>query len=255
MMSELSPRLDTSDASCDSAEERMDLFEASSYLYDALISPFESELRTNQTLQIYCHDVRLMSLPWSALTTTGATMPLFEKYKLSIIPPMCNITPCHAADKNTKIVHVDTLETKDEITGSYTVSNKMELLDIFGKEESIWISLDMKSENELQLADEKICVKTMFETCDFHTVLLVVLDSPHSAQIAHALVNAGVKCVIYPLWKLPKTAIRELVGNIEGNLETMDPIGAMQDAQLKQKNGKQFKDSSFWSAWISIVSY
>lgn len=262
MMSELSPRLDTSDSSCDSNEERMDLFEASSYLYDALISPFECELRKEQSLQIYCHDERLMSIPWPALSSSVDSDPLFQKYKLSIIPSSCNVSTSQAG-ADAKIVHIQTLETKEEIntsgnimqsTSQLVVSNLKELLSIMTREQCIWLSLDMQSSCELQLADQKLNVSDMFEMVDLSHILLVVLDSNNSSIMAKALINAGVKCVIHPLWKLPKTAIRELIMNISSNLESMDPISAMQDAQLKQKNGKQFKDSSFWSAWIAIVS-
>ena len=43
MVRELAPRLDNSDLS-DGGESGMSLADASSYLYDALISPFETEL-------------------------------------------------------------------------------------------------------------------------------------------------------------------------------------------------------------------
>ena len=260
MMNELSPRLDTSDTSCETSEERMDLTEASSYLYDALISPFESELKTEQTLQIYCHDDRLMSVPWAALSSSAESDPLFQKYRLSIIPSSCTVSASQVPS-DAKIVHIQTLETKEETESqiatapsNIVVSSHKGLLSAMSAHKCVRLSLDLHSASDLQLADQKLNISDMFTSVDLSHVVLAVLDSSNSAQLARALVQAGVKCVIHPLWKLPKTAIRELILSLTSNLESMDPISALQDAQLQQKNGKQFKDSSFWSAWIAIVS-
>jgi CHAT domain-containing protein len=260
MLHELSPRLDTSESSCDTSEERMDLFEASSFLYDALISPFDSELRKEQALQIYCHDQRLNTIPWAALSASMNATPLFQQYRLSIIPDACGLIEPSKINTESKLVNVQSLETKEDLNTlqqnvqRITVSSFKELNLTLSQENCIQLSLDIPTATELQLADSKIEISGMFKDTDLSHISLVILDSENSTDMAKALVLAGVKSVIHPLWKLPKTAIRELVSNISSNLESMDPISALQDAQMKQKNGKKFADSSFWSAWIAIVS-
>ena len=268
MLRELAPRLDNSDIS-DSGDSGMSLSDASSYLYDALISPFESELEKETYLSITCHDFRLLSIPWASLSPSPETPPLFKKFCLSLIPPtQSNVLEPSQPICDPKIFRIKALEASEETdqsessevqrhkrtTESAVVSSLEELKSSLADQKCIQLSIDLQCSSEIILSDEKHLISQIFLNFDLSHVDLVILDRPNSTELAQAFLESGAKSVIFPLWKVPKTATKDLKNSILTALESMDPISALQDAQLKQLKGKQFKDPSFWSAWLAMVS-
>ena len=259
IMSELAPKLENSTISDegDDGIEMIELNEASEYLYDALISPFETELVAEQPLQIHCHSSTLLDIPWSLLTSQSNPTPLFERYRLSILPGDLKIQPSEKCERSSSFSRVETWETKSEATGSVVISNVGELEGALKYANLVQLSLKTHEQGTfVQLADQRKRVEELFTAeLDLSHVDLVVLDRAHSREVAMALIKHGVKNVFYPLWQLPKTSVRDLIVSLEDKLESMHPLKALQEIQFKQKNGTRFKDPSFWSAWIPIVSF
>ena len=259
IMTELAPKLDNSaisdDGGGDDGIELIELNEASEYLYDALISPFESELTPEQALQIHCHSPELLNIPWSLLTSQSNPSPLFERFRLSILPGRVKVQPSEKNDRPSTFSYIETWETKTESKGAVLISNEIELAAELKYANLVQMSLKMIDGSCVQLADERKQVNELFsDELDLSHIDLVVLDRPNCRDLALALVNKGVKNVFYPLWQLPKTSVRDLILSLEDKLESMHPIKALQEIQHKQKSGTRFKDPSFWSAWIPIVS-
>ena len=257
ILSELAPKLDNSLISDegDDGIELIELNEASEYLYDALISPFESELTPEQPLQIHCHSPELLSIPWSLLTSQSNQSPLFERFRLSVLPGQVKIEPSEKSSSVATFTHIETWETKTESRGAVLISNEQELAAELKYANHVQLSLKM-TDNRVQLADERRQVHELFtEELDLSHIDLVVLDRPNCRDLAQILIKKGVKNVFYPLWQLPKTSVRDLIVQLEDKLESMHPIKALQEIQHKQKSGARFKDPSFWSAWIPIVSF
>jgi len=137
-------------------------------------------------------------------------------------------------------------------TQSAVVSSLEELKSSLADKKCIQLSIDLQCSSEIILSDEKHLISQIFLNFDLSHVDLVILDRPNSTELAQAFLESGAKSVIFPLWKVPKTATKDLKNSIITALESMDPISALQDAQLKQLKGKQFKDPSFWSAWLAM---
>ena len=257
IMTELAPKLENSTISDDGDDgiELIELNEASEYLYDALISPFESEIVAEQPLQIHCHSNELLSIPWSLLTSQSNPAPLFERFRLSILPGgVTRVQPSERNDKVSTFTRIETWETKTESSGSVLISNEIELAAELKYANLVQLSLKMV-DNYVQLADERREVDNLFlDDLDLSHIDLVVLDRPNTRDLALNLIKRGVKNVFYPLWQLPATSVRDLIISLEDKLESMHPIKALQEIQHKQKNGTRFKDPSFWSAWIPMVS-
>ena len=254
MLRDLSPRMDISDQSMDSTDDNFTLQSASVYLYEALIGAFEAELVRGQSLEIYCHDDRLLSVPWSCLTGDDK-IPLVEKYKIAVVPSALDVKPA-SPESGVKLIQIQSLETqsepnsKDEGFPQSVISNLAELKNALAKEKHVWLSLDVRSELELCLSEERHDVYNLFSTGELSNLSMIVLDSDNTGPLADVLIKAGVSCVIRPLWKVPKIAVSDFVRLLNESLESMDPISALQDAQLKQKSGNKFVDTSFWGAWI-----
>ena len=266
IMTDLAPKLESSNLSDeldDSNFEPIELTEASEYLYDALISPFESELIPKGPLHIYCHSPALLRVPWSLLQSTSEqSIPLFERYRLSILPGNVKVNPSGKCDK-CEFKRIQTWDTKDEsspedLTGSVFITNETELESELKSTNLAFLSFKNHDPScSIQLAERRVAPAALFRSdLDLSHLDLVILDNPGvtSAEVASVLLSRGVKCVFYPLWQLPRTAVRDLIGMMEDKLESQHPINALQEIQFTQKNGKRFKDPSFWSAWVPIVS-
>ena len=266
IMTDLAPKLESSNLSDeldDSNFEPIELTEASEYLFDALISPFESELVPKAPLHIYCHSPALLRVPWSLLQSTSEnSVPLFERYRLSILPGHATVAASGKCDK-CKFKRIQTWDTKgevaDELTDSVFISNETELESELKLTNLACLSFkNHESSCSVQLAERRVAPSSLFRSdLDLSHLDLIILDNPGaaSAEVASVLLSRGVKCVFYPLWQLPRTAVRDLIGMMEDKLESQHPINAIQEIQFTQKNGKRFKDPSFWSAWVPIVSH
>ena len=216
-------------------------------------------------LSINCHDSRLLSIPWASLSPSPANPPLFQKFCLSLIPP----TQSHLLEPAPPIpdpnfFRIRALEASEETDQSASsgeedkksalISSLDELKSALKCQKCVQLSIDLQCSSEMILSDEKHLISEIFSKTDLTHLDLLILDRPNSNELAQAFLEAGAKCVIFPLWKVPKTATNDLQSSIQIGLESMDPISALQDAQLKQLKGKQFKDPSFWSAWLAMVS-